>query len=136
MTRLALVLAALALLAGGAAASTHQPSPAQLRAKIRAQAQRINDLKDTLASLRDERAAQDVVIADQSTLIAKLRARDPLEAVTARDPNGLWDAMQAIYAAFPKLPAGVFCGYDKTSAPLGSVGLVATTYTFYLWSGC
>lgn len=123
-----IVLLAIAVLAMGAviaspdSSNTPPPTMAQLKAKIKQQANRIADLNDDI----DARDAT----------IDRLRARDPLDAVTARNPDGLWDAMRAIYAAFPSLPPGEFCGYDKSFIPSGGLGLVATSYTFYNWSGC
>lgn len=96
----------------------------------------IADRNANLADRKDQIAAQDAVIADQNATITRLRARDPLDAVLARDADGQWAAMLALWRGFPVLPSGVFCGYDKRTAQLGVIGLTATTYTFYLWSGC
>lgn len=158
--RAACLVLVLVLAASVASASREAPKPtrAQLRAKITQQAKRITtltasladaqsalgdaraalaDTRDTLANVRDQRDAQDAVIANQNATITRLQARDPLDAVLARDADGKWQAMLALWRAFPSLSGtGVFCGYDKSTAPLGAIGLVATTYTFYLWSGC
>lgn len=140
-----LIIAILAVLALGATAtsSTKPPTVQQLRAKVQSQARMITRLQNQIGDLQNERDAQDDVlnaqgdkIAEQADTITKLRARDPMDAVLARDPDGLWSAMIAIYGAFPTLPAGVFCGYAKAQDTLGQIGLVATTYTFYRWTGC
>lgn len=106
-----------------------QPTVAQLKAKIRQQANRIGDLNDEID-------AQDAVIADQNDTITRFRARDPLDAVLARSPDGLWNAMRAIWLAFPALDPGALCGYDRSNVPADGVGLTLTSYTFYRWQGC
>lgn len=139
--RLVLVVLAATLLLGATAAEptspdSNPPTRAQLKAKISRQANRI-------ARLTDEIEAQDAVIADQNGTIAsqgdtisRLRARDPLDAVLARNPDGLWAAVVAIWGVFPALAPGQLCGYDKATVPGGGVGLALTSFQFYRWTGC
>lgn len=119
-----------------ASSDTPQPTITQLKAQLKAKTNRIADLKD-------ERDAQDAVIADQNDTIAaqsdtiqRLRARDPLDAVVARGPDGLWAAANAIWQAFPTLPLGTYCGYAKDRSAPADVGLTAATITFYRYTGC
>lgn len=153
---LALMLLVVASVAS-ASPQAKKPTPAQMRAKIKKQSALITrlqaslaDARASLADARNAQADQASVIADQRGVIADrnatitdrneqikaLQARDPLDAILARDADGKWAAMLALWRAFPSLPSGVFCGYNKTTDVLGSLGLSATTYTFYLWSGC
>lgn len=129
--RLACLLLVLVMVTSvaGASETAQRPTRAQLLAKTKRQAVVITRLRLALADAQSERDAQ----AEQ---IKQLQARDPLDAVLARDSDGKWTAMLALWRAFPALTPGVSCGYDKATAELGSLGLVATTYTFYLWSGC
>lgn len=135
-----LLIAAIALLGVGAVIaspdSPPQPTVAQLKAQLKAKTNRIADLKDEIDAQDAQLADQNDKIATRDDTIARLRARDPLDAVTARGPDGLWNAMLAIYAEFPNLPLGTFCGYDKSSSAPGSVGLTVSSYTFYLWQNC
>src|SRR5882724_7165465 len=110
---LMLGVAAVGFTSGGvplASSDAPPPTVSQLKAKIRQQANRIGDLKD-------EVDAQDAVISDQNDTITRLRARDPLDAVLARSPDGLWSAIVAIWQAFPTLDPGALCGYDKSNNP-------------------
>lgn len=134
LASLVLLIATGGVLAGSA--SPTQPTPAQMRAKIRAQASRISDLRDQLADANGVLAAQNQQITDQADTITKLRARDPLDAVLTRDADGQWQAILALWRGFPTLDSGVFCGYDKASSPPLGDGLVAASYTFYRWTGC
>jgi len=135
--KIAVVLSILGIaLAGPVSASTPVITPDQLRAKIDKQARTIDKLRDQIADLKDERDAQDGVIEDQNATLTRLRARDPLDAILARDADGQWDAITAIYKDFPSLPPGVFCTYDKSTQTLGELGLSASTFTFYRWTGC
>jgi len=124
-----LIIAAIALGAAVVSADPPQPTIGQLKAKIRAQQNRIADLNDEIDT-------KDAVIDAQGDVITRLRARDPLDAVLARDADGLWSAMIAIWQEFPALQDGDFCGYDKGHVPPLGDGLVASSYTFYRWSGC
>lgn len=108
--------------------SVNAPTISQLKAKIKAQSNRISDLNDQID-------AQDATISDQSDTITRLRARDPLDAVVARNPDGLWNAMLAIWHAFPTRPPGQLCGYDKSSSTAG-LGLTLSSFQFDEWQGC
>ena len=136
ITAVCVLGAAAFLVTGGipSASTDSAPTMAQLKAKVRQQANRI-------AELKDEVDAQDAVISDQNDANLRLRTRianwpDPLDVITARGPDGLWAAMVAIWQVFPTLDPGALCGYDKGDVPGGDVGLSLTSYTFYLWSGC
>jgi hypothetical protein len=133
MIRTALVLVILVglLVAGATIASSDAPppTPAQLKAQVKRLQNRNADLSDQLDTAQ---AVNDA----QADVITRLRARDPLDAVTARGPNGLWDAMIAIWQEFPTLGLGEFCGYDKSTTPGVGDGLTVTSYSFYRWSGC
>lgn len=132
-----LVLAALVLVASGSIAAsdqTPQQQITQLKNKLR-------NARLTNADLQDEIDAQDALISDQSDQIQRLQNRlqnqpDPLDVITARGPDGLWNAMGAIWRAFPTLGEGQLCGYDKAVNPGGGVGLTLTSFTFYRWQGC
>lgn len=135
--RLACLLLVLVMVTSvaGASETTQRPTRAQLLAKTKRQAVVITRLRsqlaDTRLALADARSERDA----QAEQVKQLQARDPLDAVLARDADGKWTAMLALWRAFPALTPGG-CGYDKATSELGSLGLVATTYTFYLWSGC
>lgn len=141
---LALVLAAsmaaaitIAATAGGAAAAvdpTPQQQIVQLKKQIRAKNARIADLQD-------ERDALNLVLEDKDDQITRLQSRianqpDPLDVIIAREPDGLWSAMLAIWRAFPTIPAGELCGYDRSSSSGDAVPFTVTTYTFSRWTGC
>lgn len=133
MKRTALVLVILVglLVAGATIASSDAPppTPAQLKAQVKRLQNRNSDLLDQLDTLQ-------AVNDDQSDTIRRLRNRDPLDAVTARGPDGLWNAMIAIWTEFPRLEDGSFCGYDKSTVQGDGPGLTVTSYTFYQWTGC
>lgn len=126
-----IIVLVVGLLVAGAtiASSDAPPTQAQLRAKI-------IRLQNHVADLYDEIDTNQTVIDAQADVITRLRNRDPLDAVTARGPDGLWNAMIAIWQEFPTLGLGEFCGYDKSTTPGGGDGLTVTSYTFYRWSGC
>lgn len=129
-----LLAVALIVTASTAAPIAQPPTIQQLK-------QRITALRNDKADLQDEIDAQDAVISDQSDTIQRLRDRlanqpDPLDVITARSPDGLWNAMGAIWRAFPTLPASELCGYDKSMNPGGGIGLTLTTFSFSRWSGC
>jgi hypothetical protein len=124
---LLIAVAVVALLGIGAVIASPDTTPTaatvtQLKAKIRMQANRIADQNDELDA--------------KDATISRLRARDPLDEVLAGSPDDLWAAMRTIWLAFPRLQDGAFCGYSKDYNPGDGLGLVATTYTFYRWTGC
>jgi hypothetical protein len=92
--------------------------------------------------LQDQVDAQDEAISNADDTITRLRYRlanqpDPLDVITDRGPDGLWNAMRAIWLVFPNLPEGQLCGYDKSNVPAGDgEGLTLTSFTFYRWQGC
>jgi hypothetical protein len=110
-------------------------TPVQIIAK---QKKTIESLRDQRADMRQERDAQDAVIEDLQASNARLRARlaavpDPLDAITARSPDGLWAAVQAIWAVFPAGPTGL-CGYDKSITQ--NDGLTPAILSFYKYTIC
>lgn len=140
MTRrivLLVIVAVLVVVATGSIAAsdqTPQQQIQQLRNKLRNA--RLNN-----SDLQVEIDAQDALISDQGDTIARLRARlasqpDPLDAVTARSPDGLWAAMVAIWQAFPTIDAGQLCGYDKGQNPGNGIPLTVTSYSFIRVTGC
>lgn len=131
------VLVAVALVTTGSWADAVD-SPPQTIAGLKKQ---VRNLRSDKADLRDQVEAQDLVIADLNDQLARLRTRlanqpDPLDAVVARDPDGLWAAIAAISRAFPNQPEGQLCGYDKSSASSESATLSLTSFSFFRWSGC
>lgn len=121
-----------------AAADREDATPAQQIAALKKQLRvaRLNN-----ADLQDQIDAQNSVISDQADTIQRLRTKlanqpDPLDVITARSPDGLWAAMLAIWQAFPALPVGLLCGYDKNSVPGDGIGLTLTSFTFFRWTGC
>lgn len=123
------ILAILAMLTAGVLVDSSVSSPAipdnpptraQLKYQIAVQKNRIADLNDKI----DTRDAT----------IRSLRARDPIDEITALSPDGLWASMRAIWAVFPATP-GVLCGYDKSNAG-STAGVTLDSYTFYRWSAC
>jgi hypothetical protein len=142
--RIALLIG-LVVIAVGATASADavDPQVPQLKKQVRdlrsdkADLQAvIRDLRSDKADLNDQIDAQDDLIGNQADTITRLRARDPLDAVTARDADGLWQAMRAIWLAFPRLPEGALCGYDKSLVPADPDGYTLTSYTFLRFTGC
>lgn len=139
MTRrmlLVVVLLAIAVLAVGSSAAppdlTLPQQVAQLQKKLRSS-------RLANADLRVQLAAQDAVIEDQSAQVLRLQGRlanlpDPVDVITARDADGMWSAMLAIWRAFPTLPAGSLCGFDKGSTQ--SADLTPTSYSFFRWTAC
>lgn len=93
----------------------------------------IADVKDERDALKDERDAQNEVIEDLQAQNAKLRARDPLDQVLARDADGRWQAMLELWRAQPTLAVGSRCGYDKTQDALPDT---FASFTFYRWTLC
>lgn len=127
---LAIVLLPLVAIAATSPAAGPDPQVTQLKKQLRNAQARISDLQDQID-------AQNDLLADQAATITRLRARlanqpDALDVILARDPDGLWQAMRAIWIAFP---AADPCGYDKSYVPADGVGLTLTTYTFYRF-GC
>lgn len=140
MTRrivLLVIVAVLVVVATGSIAASDQ-TPAQQIQQLR---NKLRNARLANADKQDVIDAQDALISDQSDQIARLQAKlanqpDPLDVITARSPDGLWNAMGAIWRAFPTLPPGQLCGYDKSQDPGGSIGLTLTTFSFSRWSGC
>lgn len=133
---ISLGLVAFALVATSSIAAG--PPPAQQLAQLRA---KIQDLRSDKADLQQQVNAQDDVIGDQADTIQRLRTRianepDPLDVITARGPDGLWNAMRAIWLAFPQQDPTQLCGYDRSYVPGDGDGLTLTSYTFYRWQGC
>lgn len=136
MKRFAIIgaLILIVVLAVGSSAA----GPDQTIAKLK---QQNRQLRLDNADLQDEVDAQNAVIGDQTDTILRLRTRinnqpDPLDAITNRSPDGLWQAMRAIWLAFPTLDPGSICGYDKSVVPGVGDGLTLTTYSFSRWTGC
>lgn len=138
----AVTLAAVAI----AATPTATDPVVQLKKQVRDLRGDKADLQDTVRSLRidkadlnDEIDAQNDLLTDQSATITRLRGRlanqpDPIDVITSRDPDGLWQAMTAIWRAFPTLDAGNLCGYDKASTQ--NDALTPASFSFYRWSVC
>jgi hypothetical protein len=107
---------------------------AQLKKQLRTA--RLNN-----ADLQDQVDALNAVSGDQADQIARLQGRianapDPLDVITSRGPDGLWNAMRAIWLAFPTLDPTQLCGYDRSFVPGDGDGLTLTSFTFYKWQGC
>ena len=83
----------------------------------------------TIAALKAQVAALTAQVQQQS--------QAGLAAVLAGTPDDLWNAVVAIYAKFPTLPADQQCGYDKLKDG-DTTGLPPndTNYTFTLWANC
>lgn len=131
---LGLILIALVTTAALAAG----PPPAQ---QINQLKQKVQDLRSDKADLQDQVDAQNDVISDQADTIQRLRNHianepDPLDVITARGPDGLWQAMRAIWLAFPTQDPSQLCGYDRSYVPADGDGLTLTSYSFYRWQGC
>lgn len=135
---LAVTIAALAIIAAVALAATpvqNDATPAQIVVK---QKRTIAMLRDQRDDLRQERDAQNAVIEDLQADNARLRSRianwpDPIDVITARDPAGLFAAVQAIWAVFPVGPTGL-CGYDRSSTQ--NDGLTPDILSFYRYTVC
>lgn len=130
------LLVAFVLAATSVAASADGPGPSiqQLRA-------RIANLKNDKADLQNQVDAQNQVISDQGDTILRLRNKianqpEPIEVLTSGSNDDMWDAMRALWLAFPRLPDSALCGYDKTYSPGDADGLSLTTYSFSAWRGC
>lgn len=133
---ISLGLVAFALVATSSIAAGPPPSQqlAQLRAKIQ-------DLRNDKADLQDQIDALNQSNGDQADTIQRLRNHianepDPIDVITARGPDGLWQAMRAIWLAFPTQDPSQLCGYDRSYVPGDGDGLTLTSYSFYRWSGC
>jgi hypothetical protein len=123
----AVTIAAVAFAAGPAIIDA---TPAQTIAK---QKKTIATLRSQRDDLQDEVDAQNDLIATQTDTITRLRARDPLDAILARDPDGLWDAANAIWRVFPSF-SGSLCGYDKSSTQPD--GLTPSSLSFFKFDVC
>lgn len=137
---LALSLAVLVATASLAAGPSSGPDPAsqQTIAKLRSQ---LRNARLNNADLQDQVDALNAVNGDQADQIVRLQNRianwpDPLDVITSRGPDGLWNAMRSIWLEFPNYVELGSCGYDRDSAPGDGVGLTLTSFTFYRWSGC
>lgn len=135
---LILALAGITLIASGSLAASPQPPPSQQITKLK---QQVQDLRSDKADLQTQVNAQNDVIGDQADTITRLRNRianqpDPLDVITSRGPDGLWNAMRAIWLAFPTLDPGALCGYDRSNVPGDSDSPTLTSYTFYRFGGC
>lgn len=134
-----LVIGLLLAVAFIVSASAAAPPPAQVTiSQLRA---KVADLRNDKADLQDQVDAQNDVLSDQADTIQRLRTRiantpEPIDAITARGPDGLWAAMVAVWQAFPRLDQTQICGYDKGSTPGDGLGLTLTSFSFYRWSGC
>lgn len=131
---LAIVLLPLVAIAAVSPAAGPDPQIVQLKKQLRTAQAKINDQQDQI----DE---QNNLLADQADTNQRLRNRlanppDPLDAILSRGPDGLWQAMRAIWLAFPTIDPGALCGYDKSNVPSDGDGLTLTSWTFYRWSGC
>ena len=85
------------------------------------------DLK-TIGQLQNDNFALQTQVREQS--------RGGVYAVLAGGQANIWEAVQTIWNAFPKLAAGQTCGYDKSSSlTVNSSTSFVATYTFTL-TGC
>jgi excisionase family DNA binding protein len=76
--------------------------------QLRAQKLKVAKLSGQLAQAN----SQVVVLKAQ----ASAQAQGGLSAVLAGSPDDMWASVQAIWQAFPLMPSGTFCGFDKDVA--------------------
>ena len=92
----------------------------------------------TITTLSQDRADDLVLAAKRDDQILALtaqvtrQAQGGVAAVLAGSPTDLWNAVGAIWQAFPKLASGQSCGYDKANTAVVSTGSSSTTWTFSL----
>jgi hypothetical protein len=105
------------------------------RARRQADAASIASFKDgfggaltSIGQLQTDNFALQTQVREQS--------RGGLYAVLAGGQDNIWSALGTIWDAFPKLPAGQTCGYDKSSSlTVNSSTSFVATYAFTL-TGC
>jgi hypothetical protein len=133
------VVAALVTLAFCAAAPTPAATPVPPAKQIKSLKSQLAKERRTTAGLRLQLAdrAVDLQAAQAALAAATGGTTDPLALVLAREPEGLWAAVQALYGAFPRLGPGVLCGFDANqNVSLGGAGLMLQSFTFTRWTGC
>lgn len=131
------ILILITLVTTAALAADPPPTPQQQIAQLKKQLRsaRLNN-----ADLNDQIDALTQTNSDQADQITRLQNRianwpDPLDVITSRGPDGLWNAMRAIWLAFPTADPSQLCGYDRSNAP-GNDGLSVTIYSFLKTTGC
>jgi hypothetical protein len=128
-----LLVSLAAFTAQGAAPPTLAEKLARSKQANRALRAAIDDVRAERDALQEERDAQDAVISDLQAENARLRARDPLDQVLARDADARWQAMIELWRVQPTLDEGSRCGYDRGQDTLADT---YTSFSFYRWTLC
>ena len=106
----------------------------KLNAKLGENATAIHDLGTKLAAANASVATLSGQVTTLTSQVSQ-QAQGGLAAVLAGSPDDLWNAVVAIYARFPTLPADQVCGYDKTTDTTPGPPPTGTDYTFTQWAG-
>lgn len=131
--RIISVMLVLGLAVGLTAPRALASTPSQ---QLKAQRVKYAKLQGQLAKVKKADAATIAMLNGQvATLTAKVTAQASggLAAVLAGNPDDMWAAVNAIWAAFPKMPSDQFCGYDHDNFVTTSGGLTSTTLKFSLY---
>lgn len=132
------VLISITLIATSSLSAGADPSPQQQITQLKKQ---LRNARLDKADLQDQVDALNQVNGDQADQIARLQNRiqnwpDPIDVITSRGPDGLWNAMRSIWLAFPTQDPSQICGYDKSNTPSDGLGLTVTSYFFTRTDGC
>lgn len=132
------VLISITLIATSSLSAGADPSPQQQITQLKKQ---LRNARLDKADTQDQLDAANDVISDLSAQNARLQSRiqnwpDPIDIITSRGPDGLWNAMRAIWLAFPTQDPSQLCGYDKSNTPSDGLGLTVTSYFFTRTDGC
>jgi hypothetical protein len=103
--------------------------------KMAARAKRQADAAETASWQRGQR--EDLVVigrlqSDNRALQAQItaQANGGVEAVLASGQTNMWEALKAIWQAFPQFAAGQTCGFDKSASLKVTDNAFADSYTF------
>jgi hypothetical protein len=137
-----LALAACLVVAAPAAATTPKQQVANLRSQL-ALAKKANsrlvDENDKLDGLyltaKENLAAQKQLVATLRGQVAS-QAAGGAQAVIAGGPDVMWTSLVTIWSAFPQLPPGTYCGYDKSDSSTLGTGLNFSHLDFELITNC
>jgi hypothetical protein len=125
----------------------------QLAAAKKADAKTITGLKGQVTTLTTQvstvtgqlaaaNTASGTTIAGLNSTIAALNSKisaqvqGGLAAVLAGNTSDLFNAVAAIWQAFPFQPPAEICGFDKSNDITGGTGLNITRYSFVSYTNC
>jgi hypothetical protein len=126
---------AILVLAAPAIAQTPQAQIASLKKQLAAARKTDIKLEKQNAKLSGLYATERSWFKQAETTIAA-QAPGGTAAIIAGGPDAMWNAVVAIWAAFPSLAVDSHCGYTKTSSTTGGTGPSVYTLDFEQITNC